>query len=68
MCVNEEVKRLRKCVADAAANADRAQKDLRRLAHQLQEEKRQHTHTDSQINTLQQQHQRDSQVHTDKFK
>ncbi|XP_057175337.1 coiled-coil domain-containing protein 171-like isoform X1 [Triplophysa rosa] len=61
VCVNKEVKRLRVCVADAAADVDRAQKDLRRLTHQLQDEKTQHTHTQTQMNTLQQQHQRDSQ-------
>ncbi|KAA0706482.1 Coiled-coil domain-containing protein 171 [Triplophysa tibetana] len=61
VCVNKEVKRLRVCVADAAADVDRAQKDLRRLAHKLQDEKTQHTHTQSQMNTLQQQHQRDTQ-------
>lgn len=63
MYVNEEVKRLRVCVADAAADADRAQKDLRRLTHQLQEEKTQHAQTQTQMNTIQQQHQRDGQVH-----
>nr|XP_055043897.1 coiled-coil domain-containing protein 171 isoform X1 [Misgurnus anguillicaudatus]XP_055043898.1 coiled-coil domain-containing protein 171 isoform X1 [Misgurnus anguillicaudatus] len=61
VCVNEEVKRLRVCVADAAADADRAQKDLRRLTHQLQEEKTQHAQTQTQMNTIQQQHQRDGQ-------
>ncbi|XP_065131794.1 coiled-coil domain-containing protein 171 isoform X2 [Paramisgurnus dabryanus] len=61
VCVNEEVKRLRVCVADAAADADRAQKDLRRLTHQLQEEKTQHAQTQTQMNTIQQQHQRDAQ-------
>ncbi|XP_056588321.1 coiled-coil domain-containing protein 171-like isoform X2 [Triplophysa dalaica] len=61
VCVNKEVKRLRVCVVDAAADVDRAQKDLRRLAHKLQDEKTQHTHTQTQMNTLQQQHQRDTQ-------
>ncbi|XP_051518324.1 coiled-coil domain-containing protein 171-like [Myxocyprinus asiaticus] len=61
LCVNEEVKRFRECAADASADADRAQRDLRRLTHLLQEEKTQHTHTQTQINTLQQQHNRDCQ-------
>ncbi|XP_052449742.1 coiled-coil domain-containing protein 171 isoform X4 [Carassius gibelio] len=47
VCVNEEVKRLRVCVANAAA-------DLRSL-------KTQHTHTQTQMNKLQQQHHNDCQ-------
>ncbi|XP_001336283.5 coiled-coil domain-containing protein 171 isoform X2 [Danio rerio] len=53
-CANEELKRLRVCVADAAA-------DLRRLTQQLQEEKAQHAHTHAQMNTLQQQHHSEDQ-------
>lgn len=64
VCVNKEVKRLRACVADAAVDVDRAQKDLHRLTQQLQDEKTQHKHTQTHMNTLQQHHQRDSQVHT----
>ncbi|XP_042606829.1 coiled-coil domain-containing protein 171-like [Cyprinus carpio] len=47
VCVNEEVKRLRVCVANAAA-------DLRSL-------KTQHTNTQTQMNKLQQQHHNDCQ-------
>ncbi|XP_016389177.1 coiled-coil domain-containing protein 171 isoform X2 [Sinocyclocheilus rhinocerous] len=47
VCVNEEVKRLRVCVANAAA-------DLRSL-------KTQHTNTQTQMNKLQQQHHNDFQ-------
>lgn len=54
VCVNEEVKRLRVCVTDAAA-------ELRRLTHLLQEEKTQHAHTQTQMNTLRQQHHKDCQ-------
>lgn len=54
VCVNEELKRLRVCVSDAAA-------DLRRLTQQLQEEKTQHTHTHAQMNTLQQRHHSEDQ-------
>jgi len=50
VCVNEEVKRLRVCVANAAA-------DLRGL-------KTQHTNTQTQMNKLQQQYHNDCQVHT----
>ncbi|XP_077086913.1 coiled-coil domain-containing protein 171 isoform X2 [Siphateles boraxobius] len=54
VCVNEEAKRLRACVSDAAV-------ELRRLSQQLQEEKTQHTHTHTQINTLRQRHHNDCQ-------
>lgn len=49
VCVNDEVKRLRACVANAAA-------DLRSL-------KMQHTDTQTQMSKLQQQHYNDCQVH-----
>ncbi|XP_076842212.1 coiled-coil domain-containing protein 171 isoform X2 [Brachyhypopomus gauderio] len=61
-CVCEEVKRLRRNVADAAAAVERAQIDLQSVTHSWEEEKERHTHTKTKIHTLTQEHERDQQA------
>ncbi|KAI4896422.1 hypothetical protein NFI96_031518 [Prochilodus magdalenae] len=60
-CLGEEVERLRVSCAEAAAAADRAQKEHRSVTQRWEEERERHTHTRAQIHTLTQEHERDQQ-------
>ncbi|XP_047663512.1 coiled-coil domain-containing protein 171 isoform X3 [Tachysurus fulvidraco] len=61
ICLRQEAERLQVCVEDTAEAAKQAQTQLQTVTHCWDEEKAQHTHTKTHMNTLTEEHERQQQ-------